>query len=132
MKPLLVVAAVGIFALVSSGCGDAERVRQELAVPAARHITAADLALGAEVYERDCAVCHGPQGTGTAQGPPLVHRVYEPRHHSDFAFLLAIRHGVRAHHWRFGDMPPVEGISDEEAQRVIAYIRHLQQEAGIF
>jgi mono/diheme cytochrome c family protein len=115
-----------------AGCGDADRPGAQVATRATQHMSAEDLAEGEALFNQFCVQCHGPAATGTAQGPPLVHRVYEPRHHSDFAFMLAIRQGVRAHHWRFGDMPPVEGITDEQAQRVIAYIRHLQQAAGIF
>jgi ubiquinol-cytochrome c reductase cytochrome c subunit len=31
-----------------------------------------DLSFGQTVYEERCATCHGPQGTGTVQAPPLV------------------------------------------------------------
>jgi mono/diheme cytochrome c family protein len=97
-----------------------------------RIMSAAELAEGEALFDRFCVQCHGAAASGTDHGPPLVHRVYEPRHHSDYAFRLAITHGVRAHHWRFGDMPPVPGITAEEAELVIGYIRHLQREAGIF
>ena len=56
---------------------------------------------GEALFNQKCAVCHGPRATGSPQGPPLVHRYYEPGHHSDMAFVLAVRRGVRAHHWRF-------------------------------
>lgn len=118
--------------LALGGCGE---VPGRDAAEAARHAeppSETELAAGRAVYERFCIGCHGPEAAGTPQGPPLVHRVYEPRHHADYAFVLAIRQGVRAHHWRFGDMPPVEGISDEETRLVIAYVRHLQRQAGIF
>jgi hypothetical protein len=60
-----------------------------------------------------------------------VNRVYAPNHHADFAFLLAVEQGVRAHHWGFGDMPPVPGVSREEAMEITAYVRWLQREVGI-
>jgi hypothetical protein len=44
---------------------------------------------------------------------------------------LAVKNGVRAHHWRFGDMPPVEGVSDEDATKIVAYVRELQRANGI-
>lgn len=88
-------------------------------------------ATGAPLFAANCAVCHGPSGVGTNQGPPLIHRIYEPSHHGDFAFVAAIRRGSRAHHWQFGDMPPVPGVSDDEAMAIIAYVRAAQAANGI-
>ncbi len=62
-----------------------------------------------------------------ASAPPLVHKIYEPGHHADGAFLLAVSRGVRAHHWPFGDMPPVDGVSQEDVQKIVAYVRALQR-----
>lgn len=87
---------------------------------------------GEVTFNQRCAVCHGLQAAGSPQGPPLVHPYYEPGHHSDLAFLLAVRRGVRAHHWRFGNMPPVPGLSDKDARAVIDYVRALQRANGIF
>ena len=87
---------------------------------------------GEKPFNAKCAVCHGLQAVGTPQGPPLVHRYYEPGHHSDMAFLLAVRRGVRAHHWRFGNMPPVPGVSDAEVRDIIRYVRALQRAKGIY
>jgi mono/diheme cytochrome c family protein len=86
---------------------------------------------GEELYRVWCAACHGPQATGTEEGPPLVHPVYRTRHHGDEAFQLAVSQGVRAHHFRFGDMPRVEGLSREEVAAITGYVRWLQREAGI-
>ena len=63
--------------------------------------------------------------------PPLVHVIYEPSHHGDRAFLLAAQNGVRGHHWPFGNMPPVEGITQADVMDIVAYIRRLQRENGI-
>ncbi len=79
----------------------------------------------------NCSACHGPQGQGTDQGPPLVHVVYEPSHHPDDAFRQAIAQGAAPHHWDFGPMPPVPDLDDDEVDAVIAYVRDLQREAGI-
>ena len=46
-------------------------------------------------------------------------------------FFLAVHNGVRAHHWRFGDMPPVDGVGDEQIETIIAYVRTLQRANGI-
>jgi mono/diheme cytochrome c family protein len=86
---------------------------------------------GAELFGLHCSSCHGVEGVGTEQGPPLVHRIYEPSHHGDGAFVMAALRGVRAHHWTFGDMPPVEGITQERVLAITAYVRWLQRKAGI-
>jgi cytochrome c len=91
----------------------------------------AELAEGARRYDRNCRLCHGPLGTGSEAGPPLVHKIYEPSHHADAAFQLAITRGVRAHHWRFGDMPPMPEMDPAEIAAVTAYVRWLQRKAGI-
>lgn len=91
----------------------------------------AELVGGERVYDGSCRSCHGPLGTGTDVGPPLVHRIYEPSHHSDAAFRLAVTRGARAHHWRFGNMPPVPGVDSMGIAEVTAYVRWLQRQAGI-
>lgn len=85
-----------------------------------------------KLYQANCAACHGQNGAGSENGPPLIHKIYEPSHHGDVAFLLAVKTGVRAHHWRFGNMPPVEGVSDEQAKQITAFIREVQRHNGIF
>lgn len=82
-------------------------------------------------YDQRCAQCHGLHGAGSSVGPALVHRVYRPAHHADVAFKLAVRRGVRAHHWRFGDMPPQPDVSAEELEAIVQYIRELQRANGI-
>lgn len=87
---------------------------------------------GEALFNQKCAVCHGRHAAGSPQGPPLVHRYYEPSHHSDMSFLLAVRRGVRAHHWRFGNMAPVPGLSDAQVMDIVRYVRALQRAKGIF
>ncbi len=90
-----------------------------------------EVAQGKALFEQNCSLCHGPAGDGTDQGPPLVHIIYEPNHHGDAAFILAARNGVRAHHWRFGDMPPLPDVTDVMVQEIVGYIRWLQRQVGI-
>lgn len=87
---------------------------------------------GKLAYDKYCAQCHGANGTGTDKGPPFLHRYYLPGHHGDRAFHIAVTRGVRAHHWRFGDMKPVEGVTDRQVDMIIEYVRALQKANGIF
>ncbi len=92
-----------------------------------------DAVAGHMLFERNCMRCHGKHAAGVdGAGPPLVHRIYEPNHHGDFAFVRAAKLGVRGHHWRFGDMPPVEGIREVEVRKIIVYVRQLQKANGIY
>jgi len=137
MTPLY---AARIRALLSAlvllaACGDASAGRggaavdttglRALAVPA-------EFQRGAELFRATCVVCHGEAALGTDRGPPLVHPVYEPGHHADAAFVLAVVRGVRAHHWRFGDMPPQPRLSRFEVEEIVGYVRWLQREAGVY
>ncbi|HHI82827.1 MAG TPA: c-type cytochrome [Rhizobiales bacterium] len=87
---------------------------------------------GRELFNANCAACHGKHAAGTGNGPPLVHKIYEPGHHGDQAFFRAARFGVRAHHWQFGNMPPVSGVGQGEVAKIVSYIRELQRANGIF
>ena len=91
----------------------------------------AEAAAGQALFAENCLACHGRHASGSDQGPPLVHRIYEPNHHADISFILAVRNGVRAHHWKFGNMAPVEGVSDEDTIKIIRYVRELQRANGI-
>ena len=86
---------------------------------------------GEEGFNAFCARCHGVHARGTTKGPPLVHKIYEPSHHGDFAFFRAAAQGVRAHHWDFGNMPKIAEASPDDVKLVIGYVRWLQREAGI-
>lgn len=87
---------------------------------------------GSRLFVEKCASCHGLNGVGKkGSGPPLIHPIYRPGHHADISFWLAAKHGVRSHHWRFGNMPPVEGIKKSEVDSIVNYIRVLQRANGI-
>ncbi|MEX0834985.1 MAG: cytochrome c [Nitriliruptor sp.] len=91
----------------------------------------ADLARGQELFTANCAVCHGPAAEGTEAGPPLIHVVYEPSHHSDESFQQAVARGVAPHHWDFGPMPPVSGLDRADVADITAWVREQQRAAGI-
>jgi len=103
--------------------------------PGPRSVVIPDLSppalAGKQAFDQRCAPCHGPDGRGSADAPPLVHRLYHPALHSEVAFTLAVQKGVRAHHWRFGDMPPVPDVSARELSQIIQYGREVQQANGI-
>ena len=90
-----------------------------------------DSAKGSELYRQNCLACHGVGAQGTNQGPPFLDNTYNPSHHADLAFHLAVKTGVRSHHWRFGDMEPMPGVSPETVGHIIAYVRDIQRKAGI-
>lgn len=86
---------------------------------------------GAALFRTRCAGCHGRDARGSERGPPLIHEIYRPAHHADIAFHFAVRDGVRRHHWRFGDMPPVPGLGPEDVGHIVAWVRAEQRRAGI-
>lgn len=90
------------------------------------------LNLGKVNYDAYCAKCHGKNAAGTDKGPTFLHRVYHPGHHGDGAFMVAPKRGARAHHWKFGDMKPVEGVTEGQLRTIVDYIRALQRANGIF
>ena len=87
--------------------------------------------LGERAFNANCSTCHGQNGAGTDKGPPLIHQIYNPGHHSDEAFYRAVARGSRQHHWPFGDMPPQPQVSRDEVAQIIAYVRQLQAANGI-
>jgi mono/diheme cytochrome c family protein len=94
--------------------------------------TPTEFQAGEAKFTANCAACHGSRGVGTKQGPPLAHKIYEPNHHADVAFQRAAENGVRAHHWEFGNMPKIEGVTAADVDQIIRYVRWLQREAGIY
>lgn len=89
-------------------------------------------ALGKDKFQAMCSSCHGKWGGGSEQGPPMLHGYYKPSHHGDAAFYRAALKGVKAHHWSFGDMPPVPGATRQDLDAIVSFIRWLQQEKGLY
>lgn len=118
-------------ALAAAGCGGGgDEVPLEARL-AALPPAPAEHRAGAEAFARYCAACHGPNASGTETGPPLAHRIYEPSHHGDASFRLAVRNGVAAHHWRFGDMAAQPAVTDAEVATITGYVRWVQRQVGI-
>ena len=86
---------------------------------------------GQKLFAKNCARCHGRGGKGSDKGPPLIHKIYEPSHHSDESFYRAVNKGVQTHHWEFGNMPPIKEVTKPDMMAIIQYIRHQQRKVGI-
>jgi mono/diheme cytochrome c family protein len=114
----MLVGGLAVLGATACGSGDADA-------------DAVDVDRGRSLFANNCAVCHGPAGDGTLQGPPLVHEIYEPGHHPDELFQVAVAQGVQAHHWDFGPMPAIGGLDRGDVEDITAYVRQLQREAGI-
>ena len=124
--PALLLVWVVWISIMVAGCSE-----KPAAPPKVSESLPAALQEGEAKFNAHCAQCHGEQGRGTEQGPPLVHKIYEPSHHGDGAFYRAAANGVRAHHWNFGNMPKIPGVTKEDVGHVIQYVRWLQRQAGI-
>ena len=86
---------------------------------------------GRTLFIQSCSTCHGVDLKGTDRGPPFLNRVYGPGHHADASFRLAVQRGVISHHWRFGNMPKIEGLTDDQVEEIIKFVRAQQALAGI-
>lgn len=121
--PVVILAGLALSAECNAG-----RIEIHKAAPAAE--IPQEFLKGEAAYQKFCASCHGKAAAGTDHGPSFLNRIYEPSHHPDQAFLHAARMGVRAHHWNFGDMPKIAGVSDDEIKQIVGYVRWLQRQAG--
>lgn len=124
---------------VMVGCGDESTPQYETRESGgAERVSEPEVALsdtaraGEELFNANCSVCHGINASGTSQGPTFIDRIYHPGHHPDFSFRNAVSNGVTQHHWVFGNMPPVDGVSSEEVDKIICYVREVQRANGIF
>lgn len=87
---------------------------------------------GRVVLNERCADCHGIDGTGgSRKGPPILHSMYRREIFPDFQFKRSVLDGKREKNWRFGPMEPVKGLSDEDINGVIAFVREVQDATGI-
>ena len=126
-------AAVPALALLLAAAGTAhgEPARLDPAKVKLPEMTP-ELNRGKLSYDAFCAECHGVNAAGTDKGPTFIHRVYHPGHHADMSFVLAPKRGTRAHHFRFGDMPPVDGVNDKQVVDITKYVRAIQKANGLF
>ena len=122
------LAALGLLAYFALSDDGSDGVTVEVIMPAELSDEAEK---GESLFKANCQACHGPKASGTKLGPPLIHDIYNPGHHSDKAFYLAAAIGVRAHHWPYGDMPAQPQVTEADVALIIRYIRELQEANGI-
>ncbi len=136
------VAAAGLGLWAASGGDETARVETAVAAPGLPDDALVAVSLpdeldaqaqmGQRAFDAICAACHGTNAAGReGVAPPLIHPYYEPGHHGDAAIQAAVANGVQGHHWPFGNMPPIEGLTRADVANIIAYIRALQRENGI-
>ncbi|MFI5303317.1 MAG: c-type cytochrome [Nitrospiria bacterium] len=94
--------------------------------------TPAEFVGGESLFRSHCEQCHGAKGAGTDRGPSFISPIYHPDHHGDDSFILAARNGSKAHHWNFGDMPPIPNVKDEEVRQIVQYVRWLQRSNKVY
>lgn len=131
MLVVFVWVAFGVaaaLAIVSLTAEESDGVTVEVAVPAEY---SQEARAGEALFQANCQACHGPNASGSKLGPPLIHEIYNPGHHSDDAFYLAAAAGVRAHHWPYGDMPAQPQVTREDVGLIIRFVRELQEANGI-
>lgn len=112
--------------LVAAACGGTGPGTDPVIEPQDRAL----VGLGNDLYQANCASCHGTDLRGTDLGPSHLSVVYEPNHHSDQAFLLAVQRGSPPHHWSFGPMPPVPGLTPVDISAIVAFVRERQRLEG--
>ena len=126
-SPVQPIAAVVTVALIvfAAACGGAPEATEPVSP-----VGPVGSGVGADLYQTNCASCHGVDLQGTDKGPSHLSIVYEPNHHGDDAFRSAILHGARQHHWNFGDMAAIPGLDNDEIDNIIAYVRSEQERQG--
>lgn len=129
---VLAVGLVGWYALAPSQTKTAAPAGDALVAITLPDSLSEQAQIGKRGFDAVCAACHGENATGrNGMGPPLIHKIYEPSHHGDMAFQMAVQNGVRAHHWTFGNMPPQDGLTRGDVTAIVAYVRELQRANGI-
>ena len=84
-----------------------------------------------EIYEKDCAKCHGTDGKGdTKMGKKLGAKDYTDakvqEELKDDAGVKAIKEGLKDKEGK-QLMKPAEGISDADAKALVAYMRKFKK-----
>ena len=88
--------------------------------------------LGKQAFDVECASLHGDNAVGNnGITPQLKHKTHEPKHEGNESFYRVVAMAVRAHQWKFSNMPSIEEITWAHVKAIIAYVRELQRHNGI-
>lgn len=85
---------------------------------------------GQRSYAANCAQCHGVDLAGTERGPSLLLEVYGPDELADADIASAIRNGVDQRLFEFGPMAGNGGLSDEQIDAIVTFVREEQSGAA--
>jgi mono/diheme cytochrome c family protein len=85
------------------------------------------VARGREVFHgsANCSACHGVEGAGTDEGPPLTGALWLHGPGTYEWLAEQIRLGIPAHHTLSGHAMPMRGwsmMSDDDVRAVAAYV----------
>ncbi len=86
----------------------------------------ADVEAGKVLYEKNCKKCHGVQGEGVARMYQLVNATIvhlgskQAQQKGDDAIRKSVTQG-------FGAMEPVEDLSPQQVEKILAFVRTLKQ-----
>ena len=94
-------------------------------------VLSASAADGKEIYEKDCAKCHGVDGKGeTKMGKKLGAKDYTDAkvqaELKDDAAIKAVKEGYKDKDGKV-IMKPAEGMSDDDMKAVVAYMRKFKK-----
>jgi alcohol dehydrogenase (cytochrome c) len=98
--------------------------RNPFAVLRNLHVAREDIQAGAKIYQAECAVCHGPDGSGGPGGPSLTGRTFK-NGESDWAIYRTIRLGVPGTAMQKHPLAPVH------LWQLIAFIHAIDIQRGI-
>ena len=90
----------------------------------------ASLQQGAQLFTKYCSACHGAVGDGSDNGPPLVHKIYEPGHPPDEAIHSCADVRVLADRWRLGEMLPWVATTSPVIELIVPFLRAMQKANG--
>jgi mono/diheme cytochrome c family protein len=87
---------------------------------------------GRAIFATACQDCHGVDGAGgSRKGQPLIHPMYRENQFPDFVFKKSIRDGKREKNWRFGPMPALDTLTEQQIDEVTEFVRAVQNASGI-
>lgn len=123
----LLTAPFGLWLVAGDGIGTSGDISEAAPMP----VLSDTAGLGQVEFAQACGGCHGARAEGTDRGPPLVHADYAPGLRSDQDIRHAVRNGVSAWRWSYGDMPAITGVAERDLDTMIRFLREMQRANGI-